>query len=133
MGCRITGKGKSHYGDYDIVGTLSRSQDGDNYAKIRFTKYKPAVPWYYNACDVCGAEDPVDTLLLCDGQDGRCKNASHAGCVGMDAVPDGEWFCADCSVRQCTPACICRVLDDPRLITRGTIPRRPKTIPQVTS
>ena len=74
MGCRITGKGKSHYGDYDIVGTLSRSQDGDNYAKIRFTKYKPAVPWYYNACDVCGAEDPVDTLLLCDGQDGTCKN-----------------------------------------------------------
>ena len=107
-GRRITGQGTSHYGDYDVIGTLVRAPD-DNYAKIRVTKFKKPKPWYYDNCIVCGDDQPVAALLLCDGQDKTCKNAAHLDCVGLDRVPEGEWFCPACSVKQCKPTCICRV------------------------
>lgn len=69
-GVGVSGKGASHYGDYELAGTLVRSSAGDNHAKLKLTKYKPPVPWHYRPCDVCGSEDPSATLLLCDGQGG---------------------------------------------------------------
>ena len=104
---RITGAGKSHYGDYDVTGTLARAP-GDTHARLRLTKFKKPKPWYYDPCVVCGEEGDTATLLLCDGQDKHCKNAAHLACVGLDAVPDGEWFCPDCAKPQCAPSCVCR-------------------------
>ena len=104
---RITGAGKSHYGDYDVTGTLARAP-GDTHAKLRLTKFKKPKPWYYDPCVVCGEEGDTATLLLCDGQDKHCKNAAHLACVGLDAVPDGEWFCPDCAKPQCAASCVCR-------------------------
>ncbi|KAH8061253.1 hypothetical protein JL721_8914 [Aureococcus anophagefferens] len=103
----ITGAGKSHYGDYDVTGTLARAP-GDTHAKLRLTKFKKPKPWYYDPCVVCGEEGDTATLLLCDGQDKHCKNAAHLACVGLDAVPDGEWFCPDCAKPQCAASCVCR-------------------------
>ena len=44
-------------------------------------------------CGVCGRGDREDVLLLCDGD---CGGAAHTFCVGLDAVPRGEWRCTLC-------------------------------------
>ncbi|KAL3941942.1 MAG: hypothetical protein SGARI_000431, partial [Bacillariaceae sp.] len=31
-------------------------------------------------------------LLLCDG----CSNVAHAKCLGLETIPDGDWFCSKC-------------------------------------
>lgn len=48
----------------------------------------------YGPCRVCGrrVEESGDDLLWCRGCDGEF----HLPCVGLDGVPKGEWFCAEC-------------------------------------
>ncbi|XP_023633593.1 uncharacterized protein LOC17876090 isoform X2 [Capsella rubella] len=36
-------------------------------------------------------------LILCDG----CPSAFHANCLGLEDVPDGDWFCASCCCGAC--------------------------------
>ncbi|CAA7032311.1 unnamed protein product [Microthlaspi erraticum] len=36
-------------------------------------------------------------LILCDA----CPAAFHASCLGLEDVPDGDWFCASCCCRTC--------------------------------
>ncbi|RAL42353.1 hypothetical protein DM860_012136 [Cuscuta australis] len=45
-------------------------------------------------CSVChdGGE-----LLLCD----KCPSAFHTGCLGLEEVPPGDWFCASCCCGIC--------------------------------
>ena len=43
-------------------------------------------------CQFCG---DVGLLLLCDKA--GCERAFHPGCVGLAAVPEGDWFCPTCS------------------------------------
>ncbi|TMW60247.1 hypothetical protein Poli38472_000289 [Pythium oligandrum] len=45
-------------------------------------------------CSVCklGGE-----LLCCDG----CPRAFHTGCIGLEAIPDDEWFCSECNLQTC--------------------------------
>ncbi|KAH9661934.1 PHD-type domain-containing protein [Citrus sinensis] len=45
-------------------------------------------------CSVChfGGE-----LLLCD----RCPSSFHRNCVGLEDVPDGDWFCPSCCCSIC--------------------------------
>ena len=52
----------------------------------------PAVasPEEDGACRVCGVDD--DEGLLCDG----CNACYHAKCLGLDTVPDGDWYCEAC-------------------------------------
>ena len=45
---------------------------------------------------MCGSADDDATLLLCDGDDGRCEATAHTACVGLHAVPAGAWYCAKC-------------------------------------
>ena len=42
--------------------------------------------------DVCGLCGKDGELLCCDG----CPAAFHLACVGLDAAPAGDWFCAVC-------------------------------------
>lgn len=42
--------------------------------------------------DVCAVCGDGGELLLCDG----CDGAAHLSCVGLAAVPRGDWFCAHC-------------------------------------
>ncbi len=44
-------------------------------------------------CGVCFSGEDEATLLLCDR---GCGRACHAACDGLDAVPEGEWFCRRC-------------------------------------
>ncbi|DAZ99933.1 TPA: hypothetical protein N0F65_008740, partial [Lagenidium giganteum] len=45
-------------------------------------------------CGVCklGGE-----LLCCDG----CPRAFHIACIGLDELPEGDWFCDDCELQTC--------------------------------
>ncbi|KAL4587761.1 hypothetical protein LXL04_000635 [Taraxacum kok-saghyz] len=45
-------------------------------------------------CSVCqyGGE-----LVLCD----QCPSSFHKSCVGLEEIPDGEWFCPSCCCRIC--------------------------------
>lgn len=45
-----------------------------------------------NPCFVCGSNHEVDKQVLCDA----CDKAHHLECVGLDEVPEGEWFCPAC-------------------------------------
>ena len=44
-------------------------------------------------CMICG---DVGELVVCDG----CDEAAHLACVGLDAVPEGEWHCPTCTGRK---------------------------------
>lgn len=44
------------------------------------------------ACNVCKGSHDDANMLLCD----CCDGAFHAGCLGLPAVPAGDWFCPRC-------------------------------------
>ena len=47
-----------------------------------------------DSCEVCGSGEDADAMLLCDG----CVAGYHIHCLSppLAAVPDGDWYCADC-------------------------------------
>ena len=49
---------------------------------------------FADACYVCGVGDDNEAnLLVCDKCDYRI---CHIVCLGLKAVPEGEWFCDQC-------------------------------------
>ncbi|KAL2346477.1 hypothetical protein Fmac_000477 [Flemingia macrophylla] len=63
---------------------------------LELPKVERDLPPYQNEniCFLCryGGE-----LVLCDG----CPSSFHLCCVGLDHVPDGDWFCPACSCKIC--------------------------------
>lgn len=52
-------------------------------------------------CNVCHSTADDVLLLLCD----LCDTGYHTYCVGLGAtVPEGDWFCADCSLLKAEQA-----------------------------
>lgn len=45
-------------------------------------------------CQVCGGDHSPETQLMCD----KCDKPWHTICVGLDSVPDGEWYCPKCAL-----------------------------------
>lgn len=45
---------------------------------------------HYEYCVVCGLSGDI---LCCE----KCPNVAHAQCVGLDEIPEGDWFCAKCT------------------------------------
>ncbi|GAX83622.1 hypothetical protein CEUSTIGMA_g11046.t1 [Chlamydomonas eustigma] len=43
-------------------------------------------------CAVCQGQQDDHCLLLCDG----CDSGYHTYCVGLDHIPEGEWYCQVC-------------------------------------
>lgn len=56
-------------------------------------------------CRLCGMDG---TLLCCDG----CPSAYHSRCIGVNKmfIPEGSWFCPECTINKIGPT-----------ITRGTL------------
>lgn len=56
---------------------------------------KPAVleDTISEACCVCKFAEDGEIMLLCD----ECDQPAHLGCVGVDSVPEGDWFCPSCT------------------------------------
>ncbi|KJZ78899.1 hypothetical protein HIM_01672 [Hirsutella minnesotensis 3608] len=46
-----------------------------------------------NPCPICNSAEREDVLLLCDS----CDAAYHTYCIGIDYVPQGDWYCMECS------------------------------------
>ncbi|KAI8677105.1 hypothetical protein LRP88_09871 [Fusarium phalaenopsidis] len=46
-----------------------------------------------NPCPICNSAEREDILLLCDS----CDAAYHTHCIGLDAIPDGAWYCMECA------------------------------------
>ncbi|KAL4728546.1 hypothetical protein ACLX1H_005297 [Fusarium chlamydosporum] len=46
-----------------------------------------------NPCPICNSSEREDVLLLCDS----CDAAYHTHCVGLEAIPDGDWYCMECA------------------------------------
>ncbi|RDA92952.1 hypothetical protein CP533_5536 [Ophiocordyceps camponoti-saundersi (nom. inval.)] len=46
-----------------------------------------------NPCPICNSAEREDILLLCDS----CDAAYHTHCIGLDYVPQGDWYCMECS------------------------------------
>lgn len=44
------------------------------------------------ACCVCKFAEDGEVMLLCD----KCDQPAHLGCVGVDTIPEGDWFCPTC-------------------------------------
>lgn len=50
-------------------------------------------------CSVCHYGGDI---ILCD----KCPSSFHLSCLGLDSVPDGDWFCPPCRCRICKrPRC----------------------------
>ncbi|KAK6153501.1 hypothetical protein DH2020_013140 [Rehmannia glutinosa] len=55
----------------------------------------PPDPYTEVKCSVCHGKADESLLLLCD----LCDSAAHTYCVGLGAtVPEGDWFCQDCTL-----------------------------------
>ena len=50
-----------------------------------------------SSCYLCSSGRNEELLLLCDG---RCGRGAHTYCVGISDIPEGEWFCPFCAIRQ---------------------------------
>lgn len=52
------------------------------------------------ACSICGSADYAFVALICDG----CENVYHTHCIGLDGVPDCEfWYCDACKDNNIAP------------------------------
>lgn len=47
-------------------------------------------------CRLCGMDG---TLLCCDG----CPSAYHSRCIGVVKIPEGRWYCPDCTFSKLGP------------------------------
>ncbi|KAG8416656.1 hypothetical protein J3458_007224 [Metarhizium acridum] len=46
-----------------------------------------------NPCPICNSAEREDILLLCDS----CDAAYHTHCIGLDHIPEGDWYCIECA------------------------------------
>ncbi|KAH6610406.1 ribosomal l37ae [Trichoderma cornu-damae] len=46
-----------------------------------------------NPCPICNSAEREDILLLCDS----CDAAYHTHCIGIDYIPEGDWYCMECA------------------------------------
>jgi len=86
-------------------------------------------------CGVCGQGDNEAVLLICDGD---CGGAAHTHCVGLDHVPEGEWFCGVCGEKRARAGRRASEADiTPReakhLSAVASMQRRTLTLPSTTS
>ena len=55
-----------------------------------------------NPCEGCGLDDDGKNAMFCDG----CDRCFHIYCLPRPifTVPDGDWYCHDCSAKQAITA-----------------------------
>ena len=49
-------------------------------------------------------DDSTGKIVYCDG---HCERAFHTSCVGLDAVPTGDWICARCTGEDTAVCAVC--------------------------
>lgn len=78
----------------DLQGSAT---DGHDSTADKHTALTNGVPAHLSdtiseACCVCKSAEDGEVMLLCD----KCDQPAHLGCVGVDTVPEGDWFCPSC-------------------------------------
>ena len=79
----------------DLVGAaLHRAVAG---CSTSLAKKMPTGGFKDIGCIKCSNTDsePPNEIILCDGT--GCSAGCHVYCLGLSAVPTGDWFCAMCS------------------------------------
>ena len=73
------------------------------------------------ACSACQQQDRPEAMLICDGE---CGRGFHTDCVGLDCVPDGDWFCHDCRQLRVARAFLHQrgLLERSKWLTPGRLP-----------
>jgi len=66
--------------------------------------------WVTQPCVVCGKDDGEEFLLLCGTDEPNaavpgCNRSHHTYCVGLDEVPEEDWFCPSCQVMRNAVVC----------------------------
>ena len=61
--------------------------------------------WVTQPCVVCGKDDAEEALLLCGtDEEGAavpgCNRSHHTHCVGLESVPEDDWFCESCEAKR---------------------------------
>ncbi|OIW14911.1 hypothetical protein TanjilG_30630 [Lupinus angustifolius] len=51
----------------------------------------------YQSDNICSICQEVGEVMLCD----NCPSVFHYTCLGLEKVPDGDWFCSSCCCRLC--------------------------------
>ncbi|OAY69751.1 BRCT domain-containing protein, partial [Ananas comosus] len=56
------------------------------------------------SCTVCGSRERGEVMLICGNEGGTvgCGIGTHIDCCNppMEAIPEGDWFCAKCSISR---------------------------------
>ncbi|KAF3438005.1 hypothetical protein FNV43_RR20761 [Rhamnella rubrinervis] len=69
----------------------------------------PFDPYAHVVCNVCNGMADGNLLLLCD----LCDSAAHTYCVGLGVtVPEGDWFCHDCTVSRAEQYAIREIISE---------------------
>ncbi|KAK2591224.1 hypothetical protein QQS21_011089 [Conoideocrella luteorostrata] len=71
---------KKQVAEFDVLAWL-----GDNIADEEEEEGNP--------CPICNSTEREDILLLCDS----CDAAYHTHCIGLDHIPEGDWYCMECA------------------------------------
>ncbi|EKJ70734.1 hypothetical protein NXS19_011725 [Fusarium pseudograminearum] len=70
-----------------------------------------------NPCPICNSSEREDVLLLCDS----CDAAYHTHCIGLEVIPDGDWYCMEC-------AHLFHMVDEPEATEAGESSPRPSYV-----
>jgi hypothetical protein len=83
--------------DGAIVKKEAKTTNASRVASSRIASRKPTVHHSKeeNGCQVCGMQDNSDSLMECDGCASRY---CHTFCLGLTALPEGEWLCSKLSM-----------------------------------
>jgi len=82
----------SEAGNHSVVG--GNSEVGNHC--VAKANYEANNDTFCSICDLGG------DIVLCD----QCPSAFHLSCLGLDRVPDGDWFCPTCCCKICyRPKC----------------------------
>lgn len=65
--------------------SVQEGQDNGNNSSAPIVKLE-------EGCRICGKDDDHNNLMYCDD----CHFQYHTYCVGLQAVPPGDWFCSHC-------------------------------------
>lgn len=82
-------------GEPDKPALIANGKDGGIKGQDAVVEGQPAVQddTISEACCVCKFAEDGEVMLLCD----KCDLPAHLGCVGLEAVPEGDWFCPTCA------------------------------------
>ncbi|KAJ8613810.1 hypothetical protein CTAYLR_004922 [Chrysophaeum taylorii] len=85
-------------------------------------------------CWICRSSCDADALLLCDGMAGRCWSTAHIHCLGLEKVPDGDWYCESCEARRAAGYDMRKAvpLGLPRFFSEETLAKRRRALGLIT-